>query len=74
MTTGAMLCAFCGRPAETIVWVNGRGYHQECLHGPKYSRPVFEEAWQSPSVPMLLGITEQRLREIVREELAKGKQ
>jgi hypothetical protein len=38
MTTGAMHCAYCGRPAQSLVWVNGRGYHAECLRGPE-ARP-----------------------------------
>ena len=73
MTTGAMHCTYCGRPAESVVWVNGYGYHQECLRGPVYEPPVYGGGWQSPAQPLWFGLTEQRVREIVREELAKEK-
>ena len=73
MTTGAMHCTYCGRPAEALVWVNGFGYHQECTRGPGFQPTYWSAPEAAPSVPMLFGITEDRLRQIVREELALRK-
>lgn len=69
MSTGAMHCTYCGRPAVSLVWINGFGYHQECLRGPGYQ----EQVYQSPSQPMWFGLTEDRVRQIVREELEKAR-
>ena len=60
--TGAMRCMYCGKPAFSMVWIGGQGYHEECTRA-----PVFQG--QAPSMPMLFGITEDRVRQIVREEL-----
>ena len=66
MSSGAMHCAYCGRPAVSLVWINGRGYHSECLRGPNYS----PQAWSVPTYQPV--ITEDRIREIVREEISRA--
>lgn len=57
--TGAMYCAYCGRPAASLVWIGGMGYHLECTHGPGGS------VTYTPPPPM----DDERVRQIVREEL-----
>jgi hypothetical protein len=65
--TGAMYCAHCGRPAATLVWIGGLGYHDECTRGPGYKAPTFQPL---PCWPATL--TEADVRRIVREEIAKA--
>ena len=64
---GTMHCAHCGRPAFSLVWIGDRGYHVECLHGPGW----VQDTYQSPPQPMWFGLTEERVRQIVCEELEK---
>ena len=65
--TGAMLCAHCGRPMLTSVFVGGMSYHPECTQPPAR---IYEPAPQYPW-PAGPAVTEDRLREIVREELER---
>jgi hypothetical protein len=74
--TGAMMCASCGRPASTPVWIGGMGYHEECTHGPGYLRPTYapyavpvQSGWTT--TPSML--TAEDVRKIVREELAAAR-
>jgi hypothetical protein len=69
--TGAMHCAHCGRPAMTLVWVGGMGYHAECTRGPGWVQDTYQsppQPWGFPP-PQWPALTEQRVRQIVREEL-----
>ena len=67
--TGAMHCAYCGRPAEQLVWIGGHGYHPECTRGSGWQPQVY----QAPPVQhYTLPITEERVRQIVRDELQRA--
>lgn len=68
---GAMHCAHCGRPAATLVWIGGMGYHLECTHGPggpaTYGTP--------PPLPVrhyTVPMDDERVRQIVRDELQRA--
>lgn len=68
--TGAMHCAHCGRPAATLVWIGGMGYHLECTRGPggpaTYAPP--------PPLPVrhyTVPMDDERVRQIVRDELLR---
>ena len=63
--TGGMLCGYCGRPAFSLVYIGGVGYHLECTRSPAYQ----EQVYQSSPQPHWFGLTEDRVREIVRDEL-----
>jgi hypothetical protein len=65
-----MYCTHCGRPAAALVWINGMGYHEECLRGPGWT----PQGYQSSPQPMWFGLTEARVRQIVREELDARKE
>lgn len=71
-----MHCAHCGRPASTLVWLNGMGYHPECTHGPDYKEPTYQlnpvAQLGSTFVPAVRWVSEDEVRRIVREELARA--
>ena len=71
-TTGQTtpLCGYCGRPVIGLaVWDAGRAYHAECTHGP--GGPLrYAPMPQAPGCTPLRQLTEEDVREIVREELA----
>ena len=75
-STGAMYCAHCGRPASTLVWINGVGYHPECTHGPGYQQPTYGPnlfpIHGGAFVPATRWISEEDVRRIVREELVRA--
>lgn len=58
MLTGTtqVLCGYCGRPMATSVVVGHMMYHAECVRGPH------QVEWP---------LTEDRVRQIVREELVR---
>ena len=60
-----MICAHCGRPAASLVWIGSHGYHEECTRGPGHQPPSY---WH----PYHPGLTEADVRRIVREELARS--
>ena len=59
-TTGAMHCSYCGRPAATLVWIGGMGYHAECTRGPGWVQDTYQslpQPWGFP--PQGPAMTEQ---------------
>lgn len=65
--TGAMCCMHCGRPMLTSVMVGGMLYHEECTRGPGWQREYF----QAP-VTVSMPLTDERIRQIVRDELVRA--
>jgi hypothetical protein len=64
------VCGHCGRPVlGPAVWSGAVPYHAECTMPPQTPRYAPMPAW--PGCEPLVPMTEQRVREIVREELAK---
>jgi hypothetical protein len=69
-TTGsagvAMACGYCGRPCASGVWIGHQVFHPvfhpECTRGPGFTQQHY--------VPPPL--TEERVREIVRDEMKRG--
>ena len=68
-TTGAMLCAYCGRPAATLIWIGGAGYHEECTRGPGFQAPTYQPLPPAPGCIPRQQLTEEDVRRIVRDEL-----
>ena len=60
------ICGYCGRPCGVFVMLNNVPYHEECTHGPSYQRQV-----DAPRPTVIL--TENRVREIVRQEMLSAK-
>lgn len=67
-----MLCAYCGRPAATLVWVGGAGYHEECTRGPGFQAPTYQPLPPVFGCAPLKALTEEDVRRIVREELERN--
>ena len=65
------LCGYCGRPViDYAVWHAGVPYHGECTHGP--SGPLrYAPMPVQPGCTPLRQLTEDDVRRIVREEIAK---
>lgn len=69
MTGIPLSCAHCGRPiGGSAVWLGSFVYHDECTRGPGSYQAY------APLPRYYGGLTEQRVREIVREELAGAHQ
>ena len=66
--TGAMRCAHSGRPAMTLVWIGGLGYHLECTRGPVGPATYAPLPVQHYTEKM----TDERVRLIVRDELQRA--
>jgi hypothetical protein len=62
-----MLCNHCGRPVASGVWIGSGLYHDECTRGPGYSPNYYGSMGCTPFVPL----TEDRVRQIVREEIER---
>lgn len=53
-------CSHCGRPIGGVAyWIGSFVYHEECTRGPMFQQPAY----------MPQPLTEERVRQIVREEL-----
>jgi hypothetical protein len=67
-----MLCAHCQRPAASGVWLGQFFYHEECTRGPGWQTQYWGgyPSGTPAVVPPLL--TEERVRQIVREELERA--
>jgi hypothetical protein len=63
-----MLCQHCQRPAASGVWIGSAFYHEECTRGPSYLPGYYNAMGCTPYVPL----TEDRVRQIVREELERA--
>lgn len=65
------LCGYCGRPViDFAVWHGGVPYHGECTHGP--SGPLrYAQMPAQPGCTPIRQLTEDDVRRIVREEIAK---
>lgn len=57
-----MACGYCGRPCAAGVWIGHQVFHPECTRGPEFTQQHY--------VPPPL--TEERVREIVRDEMKRG--
>ena len=56
------------------VWINDAYYHDECTHCPEWVRATYAPTPSIPGCVPVETMTEERIREIIREELAKGRQ
>ena len=55
-----------------IIWIGSVGYHEECTRGPGWQQPVYQPIPNGPPMTTWVNVpTEQRVREIVGEELVK---
>ena len=65
------LCGYCGRPViDFAVWHAGVPYHGECTRGPREQLRYVPMPAQPGCTP-LRQLTEDDVRRIVREEIAK---
>lgn len=66
MTGIPVHCAHCNGPiGGNAVWLGSFPYHEECTRGPTYHANYYRDMGCMPYVPL----TEDRVRQIVREEL-----
>lgn len=66
-----MLCAHCGRPAASLVWINGMGYHAECTHGP--GGPLhYAQMPPNPGAVPWRALAEADVRRIVQDEMQRA--
>lgn len=72
--SGGMLCGYCGRPMFAGIAIGGVMYHQECTQGPGYVAPTYRPTPNGPPMPAWpVTMTEDRVRQIVREEIAASR-
>lgn len=76
MSTGTFTwkCVHCGRPMAAAVASGGGMYHEECLHGPGWQQPHYAPLPSNPGCAPLAPLTEDDVRRIVREEIARAKE
>lgn len=66
------LCGYCGRPVIGMaVWGAGRAYHAECTRGPNWHQTYAPTPLPHGQARVLQQLTEDDVRRIVREEIAK---
>jgi len=66
-------CQHCGRPIGGVAtWLGGLPYHPECTHGPGYLTHYAPLAPEHEGCKPSHQITENDVRRIVREELARA--
>ena len=70
--SGAMCCAHCGRPAATLVWLGGLGYHAECTRGPGWQEATYQAPPLLPVQHYTTPMSEERVRLIVRDEMQRS--
>jgi len=67
-----MICAYCGRPCLSFIWVNDLPYREECTHGPDY-RPTYYGGNVSDWAKGVAPLSAEDVRRIVREEIERLK-
>lgn len=71
MTSIPLTCTHCGAPiGGPMVWLGNFVYHEECTRGPGLKQPTYAQLPPDPTPRIYGGLTEERVRQIVREELA----
>ena len=66
------LCGYCGRPVIGMaVWDAGRAYHAECTRGPSWHQTYASIPSPHGQARALRQLSEDDVRRIVREEMAK---